>query len=402
MTSRKFSRRSQKRRGTTATWIVLKEAEKCYVAKMVFMALLFFSIVTSLTAVLATGTLKSLVVIRTKKAFVIPDDRYIQVFTPRAPVLEDKLHANTHGQVAVNIEEEEQCANHTTGGNTTTLRQGEPWNAWKVNLKSFNYLRLRCAPANPSRMQSLEMRGNSNTMAECGHDYRGECVLKDSTDVQYSNNCAIVGNSGILTDSLCGKEIDLSDYVIRLNLAPTHGYEKDVGYKTNLTVLNKSLMKKVKASLGLGFEKDLYSQRLRRLNGTAFCFPKEGDKVALFGDFFLSVMANNLIITMKHYPYNLEHLTTSIMRRMLRQGQFGQPTTGMIAVVMATTFCSRINLYGYYPFPKDEANRTIPYHYFYDVKKAKPDKRHNFLTEFRFHQLLHKDRVLRLVTRKCS
>ncbi|XP_019637219.1 PREDICTED: CMP-N-acetylneuraminate-poly-alpha-2,8-sialyltransferase-like [Branchiostoma belcheri] len=327
--SRMFSRRSLKRKGTTSTWIVLKEAEKCYVTKMVFMALLFFSMVTSLTAVLATGTLKSFVVIKAKTA-------------------------------------------------------------------------LRSAPANPSRMLSIEMRGNSNTMAECGRYYRGECVLKDSTDVQYSNNCAIVGNSGILTDSLCGKEIDSNDYVIRLNLAPTHGYEKDVGYKTNLTVLNKSLMRKVKASLALGYEKDLYSKRLRLLNGTTFCFPKEGDKLALFGDFFLSVMANNIIITMKHYPYNLEHLTASIMKRILRQGQFGQPTTGMIAVVMATTFCSRINLYGYYPFPKDQANRTIPYHYFYDVKKAKPDKRHNFLTEFRFHQLLHKDRVLRLVTTKCS
>ncbi|KAI8517271.1 hypothetical protein Bbelb_058520 [Branchiostoma belcheri] len=305
-------------------------------------------------------------------------------------------------QVATNLEQEERSANYSSGANTTTFRQVEPWNDWAVNLKSFNYLRLRSAPANPSRMLSIEMRGNSNTMAECGRYYRGECVLKDSTDVQYSNNCAIVGNSGILTDSLCGKEIDSNDYVIRLNLAPTHGYEKDVGYKTNLTVLNKSLMRKVKASLALGYEKDLYSKRLRLLNGTTFCFPKEGDKLALFGDFFLSVMANNIIITMKHYPYNLEHLTASIMKRILRQGQFGQPTTGMIAVVMATTFCSRINLYGYYPFPKDQANRTIPYHYFYDVKKAKPDKRHNFLTEFRFHQLLHKDRVLRLVTTKCS
>ncbi|CAH1240309.1 ST8SIA4 [Branchiostoma lanceolatum] len=393
MTSHKLTRglprRSFKRRGTAATWIVLKEAEKCYVTKMVFMALLFFSIVTSLTAVLVTGTLQSFIVIKARTALVIPDDRYVHVFTPRVPVL------------AVNLAQAERPANQTIRVNTDALRQGEPWNAWTVNLKSFNYLRLRSAPANPSRMLSLEMRGNSHTMAECGHDYRGECLLKDSTDVQYSNNCAIVGNSGILTDSLCGREIDSSDYVIRLNLAPTRGYEKDVGYKTNLTILNKSLMRKVKASLALDYEKDLYSKRLRLLNGTAFCFPKEGDKIALFGDFFLSVMANNLIITMKHYPYNLEHLATSIMRRMLRQAEFRQPTTGMIAVVMATTFCSRINLYGYYPFPKDETNQTIPYHYFYDVKKAKPDKRHNFLTEFRFHQLLHKDRVLRLVTRKC-
>ena len=51
--------------------------------------------------------------------------------------------------------------------------------------------------------------------------------------------CAVVGNSGILTDSACGKAIDSHDYVIRMNLAPVGSkFERDVGSKRNITTVN--------------------------------------------------------------------------------------------------------------------------------------------------------------------
>lgn len=53
--------------------------------------------------------------------------------------------------------------------------------------------------------------------------------------------CAVVGNSGILSDSNCGRAIDSHDYIYRMNLAPFgQEYGKDVGYKTNITTLNYS------------------------------------------------------------------------------------------------------------------------------------------------------------------
>uniref|UniRef100_A0A673KBB4 ST3 beta-galactoside alpha-2,3-sialyltransferase 1 n=1 Tax=Sinocyclocheilus rhinocerous TaxID=307959 RepID=A0A673KBB4_9TELE len=45
-------------------------------------------------------------------------------------------------------------------------------------------------------------------------------------------SCAVIGNSGNLKGSHYGHRIDLHDFVIRINMGPTKGYENDVGSKT--------------------------------------------------------------------------------------------------------------------------------------------------------------------------
>lgn len=44
--------------------------------------------------------------------------------------------------------------------------------------------------------------------------------------------CAVVGNSGNLRESWYGPQIDSHDFVLRMNKAPTAGFEADVGSKT--------------------------------------------------------------------------------------------------------------------------------------------------------------------------
>ncbi|XP_072017266.1 alpha-N-acetylneuraminate alpha-2,8-sialyltransferase ST8SIA3-like [Amphiura filiformis] len=46
-------------------------------------------------------------------------------------------------------------------------------------------------------------------------------------------SCSVVGSSGILLGSKCGRLIDENDYVFRFNLASIAGFEDDVGRKTN-------------------------------------------------------------------------------------------------------------------------------------------------------------------------
>ncbi|XP_024251380.1 CMP-N-acetylneuraminate-beta-galactosamide-alpha-2,3-sialyltransferase 1 isoform X2 [Oncorhynchus tshawytscha] len=49
--------------------------------------------------------------------------------------------------------------------------------------------------------------------------------------------CAVVGNSGNLKGSRYGPLIDSSDVIIRMNMAPTSGFEEDVGSRTTHHVM---------------------------------------------------------------------------------------------------------------------------------------------------------------------
>ncbi|XP_014245125.1 beta-galactoside alpha-2,6-sialyltransferase 2 isoform X2 [Cimex lectularius] len=59
-------------------------------------------------------------------------------------------------------------------------------------------------------------------------------------DYEHYNNCAIVSNSGALN----GSNLDSHDLVLRFNHAPTIGYEKDVGRKTTIRILNSQVVSK--------------------------------------------------------------------------------------------------------------------------------------------------------------
>ncbi|KAL1140594.1 hypothetical protein AAG570_000524 [Ranatra chinensis] len=61
---------------------------------------------------------------------------------------------------------------------------------------------------------------------------------------EHYNNCAIVSNAGALNGSNLGNFIDQHDLVLRFNHAPTQGFEKDVGSKTTIRILNSQVVSK--------------------------------------------------------------------------------------------------------------------------------------------------------------
>ncbi|MXQ95772.1 hypothetical protein E5288_WYG021677 [Bos mutus] len=106
------------------------------------------------------------------------------------------------------------------------------------------------------------------------------------------NICAVVGNSGILTGSRCGPQIDKSDFVFRCNFAPTEAFQRDVGRKTNLTTFNPSILEKYYNNLLTIQDRNNFFLSLKKLDGAilwipAFFFHTSATVTRTLVDFFV-------------------------------------------------------------------------------------------------------------------
>ncbi|KAK7882441.1 hypothetical protein WMY93_028615 [Mugilogobius chulae] len=54
--------------------------------------------------------------------------------------------------------------------------------------------------------------------------------------------CAVVTSAGAILRSGLGREIDTHDAVLRFNAAPTDGYERDVGNRTTIRIINSQIL----------------------------------------------------------------------------------------------------------------------------------------------------------------
>uniref|UniRef100_A0A4W5K0G3 ST8 alpha-N-acetyl-neuraminide alpha-2,8-sialyltransferase 3 n=1 Tax=Hucho hucho TaxID=62062 RepID=A0A4W5K0G3_9TELE len=109
---------------------------------------------------------------------------------------------------------------------------------------------------------------------------------------KHYNVCAVVGNSGVLTGSRCGPEIEKFDFVFRCNFAPTEIFRRDVGRRTNLTTFNPSILEKYYNNLLTIQDRNNFFLSLKKLDRAilwipAFFFHTSATVTRTLVDFFV-------------------------------------------------------------------------------------------------------------------
>ncbi|XP_006815196.1 alpha-2,8-sialyltransferase 8B-like [Saccoglossus kowalevskii] len=215
-------------------------------------------------------------------------------------------------------------------------------------------------------------------------------------------NCAVVGNSGILRNSSCGEDIDSNDFVFRCNIPDVNNYVKDVGTKTNVNIVFQTTMLELyKLSLKQSTNDELL-ERLRFINDSILWYPEN------FQSKTVTNVTAKVALSYLNTEFNLSFrfaitavpLFTHTLKRLLK---VARPTTGMRAIIAALSLCGHVNVYGFYPYAFDQNGNNVSYHYYGPSRKVNDlNTPHNFSTEFQTLQALHEKNILRLVTDKCN
>ncbi|KAK7129492.1 hypothetical protein R3I94_017644 [Phoxinus phoxinus] len=206
--------------------------------------------------------------------------------------------------------------------------------------------------------------------------------------------CAVVGSSGILKNSSCGREIDNADFVIRFNLATVN--DSDVGLKTDLITINPSQLQ----YKDLEKNPDPLVERVS-VYGTAFL---------IIPAFAFTICTSPSIKTLKvlqpirpqqpvvfFSPSYLGSLDRFWKGRGLQEVRL---STGFMLISTALELCEDVHVYGFWPFGSDLQGEPIPYHY-YDLKRPHPNM-HSMPEEFVRLLQLHSQGALTLHLQPCS
>ncbi|XP_063170388.1 alpha-2,8-sialyltransferase 8B, partial [Candoia aspera] len=221
---------------------------------------------------------------------------------------------------------------------------------------------------------------------------------------KYYRTCAIVGNSGILLNSGCGKEIDTHSFVIRCNLAPVQEYTRDVGMKTDLVTMNPSVIHRAFEDLVNDTWREKLLQRLHSLNGSILWIPAfmaKGGKERV--EWVNELILKHHINVRTAYPsLRLLHAVRGYW--LTNKVYIKRPTTGLLMYTLATRFCNRIYLYGFWPFPQGPDQNPVKYHYYDSLKygymsQASP---HTMPLEFKALKVLHHQGALKLTVGPCD
>ncbi|KAG7230851.1 hypothetical protein INR49_019665 [Caranx melampygus] len=212
-------------------------------------------------------------------------------------------------------------------------------------------------------------------------------VMDHKSLKMHCSTCALVTSSGQLTGSKRGQEIDRSECVIRMNDAPSVGYQQDVGSRTSLRVVAHSSLQRVLRSR---------QELLNASQDTVFIFwgPSSCMRRDGRGHVYNNLrLLNQLLPKLKVYIISrLKMLKFDELFKketgMDRKSSNSWLSTGWFTMAIALELCDRINVYGMVPpdFCRSPSHPSVPYHYY---EPSGPDECSMYLSHERSRRGSH-------------
>ncbi|CCD83321.1 hypothetical pox protein [Squirrelpox virus] len=160
--------------------------------------------------------------------------------------------------------------------------------------------------------------------------------------------CAIVASAGALSGSGLGPEIESHDAVVRMNAAPTRGYEADVGSRTTVRVTNSKmvagdprLFARLAREADLTLVWDPYSygcETARCLASPEFDFAWQIGRMRLDG--------RRVQLADPQLPWRVWGVLQSVARERIHPHP---PSSGMLGIAVGLALCDRVTVYGFIP-----------------------------------------------------
>ncbi|CAB1443742.1 unnamed protein product [Pleuronectes platessa] len=209
---------------------------------------------------------------------------------------------------------------------------------------------------------------------------------------KHCNQCALVSSSGQMLRAGIGDEIDKFACVIRMNNAPTDGFERDVGSRTSVRVVSHT-------SVPLLVKNERYYFQQSADTTYVFWGPDRNMRQDGKGRIF-----NTLLKMAKKYPdvkiytvtrekiqYCDSVFQNETGKNRMKTGAF--LSTGFFTMILAMDMCERIHVYGMIDdnYCSRANHSDVPYHYYeqnrvnecrmYKVHEHTKRGGHRFITE---------------------
>ncbi|XP_077986980.1 CMP-N-acetylneuraminate-poly-alpha-2,8-sialyltransferase-like [Glandiceps talaboti] len=229
-----------------------------------------------------------------------------------------------------------------------------------------------------------------------GKDLYNHLLQRNPLDDKRFNKCNVVGNSGILLNSGCGKQIDDADYIFRCNLQPLGQFSVDAGHRSNLSTLNPSVIWIRYNKLSNRKERHFFQNIVAEYSGLV-AIPTGGAS-GLKWSLFVMDFLKKTPLTIETVLLDPQHILS--VRQFWKNNVTGTISTGLYLTTMALMLCEEVHLYGFWPFTYNPRGQPIPFHYTDDLKESSIN--HRMPEEFSLLMKLHQQGELKLHIEQCA